>query len=150
MAEQKKEGGVAVSEGEGKGLSVSLIVIVILLLVGAFYLMSGKKAVAPLEVVIETPTSTAPVMVENALVSERVAKVLAGGLGISSDLVSVVSITEKEWSDGCLGLGKADEMCAQALVSGYEAKLSAQGVTYTYRTDKAVNIIKIDRSSMGN
>lgn len=149
MAEQKKEGGVAVSEAEGKGLSVSLIIVVILILVGAFYLMSGKKAVAPEEVVIETPTTTAPVPVENALVSERVAKVLAGGLGISPELISVVSITEKEWSDGCLGLGKADEMCTQALVPGYEAKLTAQGVTYTYRTDKAVNIVKIDRGAMG-
>jgi hypothetical protein len=148
MAEQKKEGGVAVQE-EGKGLSVSLIVIIVLLIAGGVYLMRGKDAVAPVEVVIETPTTTTPVMVENTLVNERVSKVLAGGLGISADLIKVVSVTEKEWSDGCLGLGKPEESCLQALTPGYEVKLSAQGVTYTYRTDKTVNIVRIDRSAMG-
>jgi hypothetical protein len=145
MAEQKKEGGVAVEEG--KGLSISLIVIVVLLIAGGIYLMRGKDAVAPIEVVVETPTTTAQVTVENPLVAERVGKVLAGGLGISPELIKVVSITEKEWSDGCLGLGKPEESCLQALVPGYEAKLSAQGVTYTYRTDKTVNVVRIDVSA---
>lgn len=148
MAEQKKVGGVAVSEVQGKGVSVSLIVVIILLIAGGVYLLRGKNAVAPVEVVIETPTTT-PVLVENALVTERVGKVLATGLGISPDLVKVVSITEEEWSNGCLGLGKEGEMCTQALTPGYEAKLTAQGVTYTYRTDKAVNMIKIDRTALG-
>jgi hypothetical protein len=148
MAEQKKEGGNAIQE-EGKGLSISLIVIIVCLVAGGVYLMRGKEAVAPIEVVVETPTTTAPVVMENTVVNDRVSKVLAGGLGISPELISVVSVTEKEWSDGCLGLGKADEMCTQALVSGYEVKLSAQGATYTYRTDKAVNAIRIDRSAMG-
>ncbi len=145
MADQKKEGGVAVEEG--KGLSISLIVIIVLLIAGGVYLMRGKEAVAPVEVVVETPTTTAPVMVENTLVAERVAKVLAGGLGISPELISVVSVTEKEWSDGCLGLGKPEESCLMAIVPGYEAKLSAQGTVYTYRTDKAVNVVRIDVSA---
>lgn len=145
MADQKKEGGVAVEEG--KGLSISLIVIIVLLIAGGVYLMRGKEAVAPVEVVVETPTTTAPVMVENTLVAERVAKVLAGGLGISPELISVVSVTEKEWSDGCLGLGKPEESCLMAIVPGYEAKLSAQGNVYTYRTDKAVNVVRIDVSA---
>jgi|GEM_PF-1179461 len=146
MAEQKKvEGGVS----EGKGVSVSLIIVIILLIAGGVYLLRGKNAVAPVEVVLETPTTTAPILVENAVVTERVGKVLANGLGISPDLVKVVSITEQEWSDGCLGLGKENESCLQALTPGFEAKLSAQGVTYTYRTDKAVNLIKIDRTTLG-
>ena len=149
MAEQKKEGGVAVSEGEGKGLSISLIVIIVLLIAGGFYLMRGTDAVAPIEVVVETPTTTAPVMVENALVNERVSKVLATGLGISPELVQVVSVTEKEWSNGCLGLPKEGEICTEALVPGYEVKLSAQGVTYTYRTDKTVNIVRVDKTAIG-
>lgn len=150
MAEQKKEGGIAVSSEEGKGFSVSLIVIILLLIVGGVYLMRGRSAVAPIEVSIEeTPTTTEPVVVENALVSERVSKVLATGLGISPELVKVVSIVEKVWPNGCLGLAKEGEICTEALVDGYEAKLSAQGVTYTYRTDKAVNIVRVDRAMMG-
>jgi hypothetical protein len=149
MTEPKKEGGIAVSEEQGKGLSISLIIIIVLLIAGGVYLLRGKDAVAPVEVVLETPTTTEPVLVENTLVTERVSKILATGLGISPDLVKVTSVTEKEWSDGCLGLGKKDEVCTQALVSGYEAKLTAQGVVYTYRTDKAVNVIKIDRSALG-
>ncbi len=146
MADQKKEGGVAVEEG--KGFSTSLIVIIVLLIAGGAYLMRGKPASAPIEVEVETPTTTAPVVsTENPVVAERVAKVLATGLGIAPELVKVESITEKEWSDSCLGLGKAEESCLQAMTPGYEAKLSAQGVTYTYRTDKSVNIIRIDRNA---
>jgi hypothetical protein len=148
MADQKKEGGNPVSsEGEGKGLSISLIVIIVLLVAGGIYLMRGKEAAAPVEVVVETPEVTEEVSVENALVSERTAKVLAGGLGIAPELVKVESIVEKEWSDGCLGLGKPEESCIAMITPGYEAKLSAQGVTYTYRTDKAVNVIRLDRSA---
>lgn len=49
--------------------------------------------------------------------------------------VTVISIVDRDWPDGCLGLGGTGMMCTQAIVPGFEVVLEADGKTYTYRTD---------------
>jgi hypothetical protein len=50
--------------------------------------------------------------------------------------VRVVKVTAKTWPDSCLGLGKADEMCAQVVTRGYRATFSVRGKRIVYRTDR--------------
>lgn len=50
------------------------------------------------------------------------------------DLI-LVSTTEQEWPDGCLGLGEEDEMCTMALVPGYEIVLEVKEEKRIFRTD---------------
>jgi hypothetical protein len=66
---------------------------------------------------------------------DKVRQDLASRLGLALDQIQVTSVEPMEWSDGCLGLGKPDESCLMAIVSGYRITLSANGTTYTFRTD---------------
>lgn len=55
--------------------------------------------------------------------------------GVSQSSVAVVSITPKNWSDGCLGLGGPDEGCLAAITPGYEVVIQVNGAEQTYRTN---------------
>jgi hypothetical protein len=72
--------------------------------------------------------------VEPAAAAAR--KDLAAKLGISESSIVIMQIEEKTWNDGCLGLGQPNESCLMALVDGFKVEMTANGESYTYRTDK--------------
>lgn len=60
---------------------------------------------------------------------------VATELDISAEIVIPVSVYEREWSDGCLGLGGPAESCIAVITPGYEITILAQGVERVYRTN---------------
>lgn len=71
-------------------------------------------------------------------------KDLAVKLSVDEKSIVIMQITPMEWNDGCLGLGKANESCLQALVPGFKVELLAKGKTYIYRTDKTGTSIRAE------
>lgn len=72
----------------------------------------------------------------------RAREQLADALGLEEKSIVIVRIENTTWSDGCLGLGAADEFCTQALVDGFRVEMLASGETYFYRTDTAGAVIR--------
>jgi hypothetical protein len=68
-------------------------------------------------------------------------------LGVPVDQIQVVSVTQVEWPDACLGLPEADEMCAQVITPGYSINVMVQDQVYEVRTDATGNVV---RMSSGN
>lgn len=60
---------------------------------------------------------------------------LAERLSIPPEQITVVSVEEVAWPDGCLGIRRPGLMCTQAIVPGYRIILEANGVQYEYRTN---------------
>lgn len=60
---------------------------------------------------------------------------LAAELGIGEDEIQVISAHETEFTDSCLGLGRLDESCLQAMTPGWIVVLDAGGQTYELHTD---------------
>lgn len=67
---------------------------------------------------------------------------LATKLSVEATSIVIMSVLPKTWNDGCLGLGKAEESCLQALVPGFKIEMLAKGETYFYRTDVAGTSIR--------
>jgi len=67
---------------------------------------------------------------------------LAAELGISVDEITTISFKAVEWSDSCLGLGGADEICAQMITPGYGVLLEAQGQQYELHTNTTGSVIR--------
>jgi len=67
-------------------------------------------------------------------VEDAVIKQLANNLGLNEKDITVVSSTEVEFSDACLGVSMPDVMCAQVITSGRVIVLEADGVQYEYHT----------------
>lgn len=62
----------------------------------------------------------------------RMREDLANRLGVPLGRVSVASYQEVTWPNGCLGVLKPGEVCTQALVPGFLARLEAEGKQYEY------------------
>jgi hypothetical protein len=68
---------------------------------------------------------------------------LSQELGVAVEQIQIVSVQQTEWSDACLGLGAADEVCAQVLTPGWQVILAANGQQYEARTNEFGTEVRI-------
>ena len=86
-----------------------------------------------------TSESSIPAEVQSAVLNDAVKQ--------TSKTVSALEITEakpQEWSDGCLGLGKPDEICTQAITPGWEVVVTDGLRNWTYRTDNVGDTVRLE------
>ena len=84
-------------------------------------------------------SDTLPPEVKSAVLNETVKR--------TSKTVSALKIIEakqQEWSDGCLGLAKADEVCTQAITPGWQIIVTDGLRNWTYRTDNTGDSIRLE------
>ena len=93
------------------------------------------------------PPQTPPEMVPD-FVSDRVLAQAAAELQVPLAELSILRFTPEVWSDGCLGLGQANESCLQALVEGWQLEVVHQDQSYFYHTDATGAAIR--RSTLTN
>lgn len=102
----------------------------------------GELSLKGLELLeTDTPTSAdnaPPGSIHNLPVPPAISavkKYVAEKSGVSEGLVIVMTAYEKEWSDGCLGLGGPAESCIAMITPGYEVTVQVKGVEQIYRTN---------------
>ncbi len=68
------------------------------------------------------------------LITLAVQERLAAELGVEISDVEITEAEPVEWPDACLGLGRADESCAQMVTPGWRLTAVVNGQTYQVRT----------------
>jgi len=87
----------------------------------------------------------------NEAITASAVTFLADQLGLTPDDIQVISTEAMEFSDACLGLGRADESCAQVITPGYVVKLSASGQEYEARTNENGTVVRVaDQNATGS
>jgi hypothetical protein len=66
---------------------------------------------------------------------------LASRAQVKPDAITVVSMTEQQWSDGAMGCPQRGQMYAQMIVPGYRVVLQVSGERYTYHSDRRGNFV---------
>ncbi|MBN2045279.1 MAG: hypothetical protein JW757_09690 [Anaerolineales bacterium] len=69
---------------------------------------------------------------------------LANRLGVSVQLVEIISVDKSQWSDSCLGLGGPAESCLAVITPGWRVELSLEGELYIARTDEPGDQIRFE------
>ncbi len=72
-------------------------------------------------------------------------KLVASETGVDPAAIQVKTVEDKDWPDACLGLPAAEEMCAQAVVRGYQVVLTASGQDYTVRTSQTGDVARLEK-----
>lgn len=88
---------------------------------------------------VTSDIDTLPPAVKTAVINDAVKR--------TSKTVSAMKILEvvpQEWSDGCLGLGKPEEICTQVITPGYQVVVTDGLKNWTYRTDDVGNLIRLE------
>ena len=85
---------------------------------------------------VEPPPDATPVSGADIQPVVAARERLAEMFGRNVDEIETLSVTERQWTDSCLGAAKLDEICAQVITAGYEVVLGLEGSTYTYHTDR--------------
>jgi hypothetical protein len=79
----------------------------------------------------------------------RAREQLAAEQGIDVGSVEVISFTQEEWTDSCLGMGGPAEMCLQVITPGWRVILEADGQTYKAHTDRTGDIVRVAAGGSG-
>jgi hypothetical protein len=69
-------------------------------------------------------------------VRSAVIQAAANRAGIPADQFEVVAAEQRDWPDGCLGLGEPGTLCTQAIVPGWRVVVGAEGQQWMFRTDE--------------
>ena len=67
---------------------------------------------------------------------DAVKKNLASALGMDASRITVVSDTEVEWPDSCLGVAQEGVMCAMIVTPGHLITLQANSLQYEFHTNE--------------
>jgi hypothetical protein len=135
-----------------KKITLNIIIVILVIIGGVYLLQSNKTPDTNTSETSQVPVTSGEnpepgnsihdLSVEPAAAEAR--KDLAVKLSVAEKSIVILSITEKTWTDGCLGLGRPEESCLQALVPGFRVEMLAQGKTYFYRTDKTGATIRAE------
>ena len=82
-----------------------------------------------------------------ATVAAAIRRELSRSTGIAADKLKVTESSRQSWSDTCLGLGKADEICGQMIVEGWRVVVSDGSQTWVYRTNARGNIWRLEKKA---
>lgn len=89
---------------------------------------------------LTSQTNTLPTEVQSAVLNDavkRTSKTVAA--------LKIIKAQSREWSDGCLGLGKPDQLCTQAIVPGWQVVVTDGLRNWTYRTDNTGNTVRLEQ-----
>ncbi len=67
---------------------------------------------------------------------------LSKRLGIAAESIQIIKVEKMDWSNACLDLPQAEEMCAEVITSGWLLTFSINGQEYRYRTDLAGTVLR--------
>ena len=108
------------------------------------YLSVGNAQTSP-----SASTPPESISSDSDLPTEVKAAVINDAVKRTTKTVSAMKIVEarsQQWSDGCLGLAKADEICTQAITPGYRITVTDSINNWTYRTDTTGNTVRLEAS----
>lgn len=84
-----------------------------------------------------------PSSVANAVLAD-----LSGRTKIPVAKLQIIDYSQQNWSDGCLGLGGAEELCLQAIVEGWRVVVSDGRRTFVYRSDRTGKVIRLENPDL--
>ena len=100
---------------------------------------------APATTTAKTPAAMTAKLPSN--IADTLRQDLSQQTSIPADKLQLVQSTPKTWSDGCLGLAKADEMCAQMMVQGWQVVFSNGTQRWVYRTNATGKVYRMEPSN---
>lgn len=80
-----------------------------------------------------------------ATVAAAIRQELSRETGIAADKLKVTESSRQSWPNTCLGMVKADEICAQMIVEGWRVVVSDGKQTWVYRTNARGNVLRLEK-----
>ena len=106
---------------------------------------SGAPRAAASAIVSPLAPPRAAQPVERTTPETAARQVLATDLKIQVAQIKTISIEERDWPDGCLGIREPNVQCTQAIVPGFRVMLEAGGGRYEVRTNATGSQVRINR-----
>jgi len=91
------------------------------------------------------PATQVDPALENVLppdVALNVRNFISESMAVPLEGIEITSVEQKEWPNGCLGLPKGEEVCAEAITPGWLLTFNINNQEYKYRVDQTGTVIR--------
>lgn len=119
-------------------LPVKLIATIVL--VSALSLVSGILLWHSSAATLRQPS---PIVASSSTSLNTLRQNLSRRLGIPVNKLRITAAERKTWRDGCLELAKANEMCTQQLVEGWQVVVTNGKQNWVYHTDLQGQVLRL-------
>lgn len=92
---------------------------------------------------VEPDASPEPSQPAGVILPAEVLAAVANVFGLLPEELQISQLVEMEWSDSCLGLGMAMELCMQAVTPGYGGQVTVGETQYEFRTDMTGQVVRL-------
>ena len=89
-------------------------------------------------------SSTSPSSMLPQAIADKVLQELAQRTDQPASAFKIQSSEKTQWPNSCLGLGKADEFCAQMITPGWRVEVNDGKKIWIYRTDQRGKTIRLE------
>ena len=117
------------------------IIVLGMILVLAACAPGGANVPITGETPVQEQPSALPTLPSQAILEAQ--QWLATQLNAAVDQIRIISLEQMEWTDSCLGLGRLNESCLQAITPGWQAVFEVNGITYEVRTDETGSVVRL-------
>ncbi|BAZ17808.1 hypothetical protein NIES4071_96880 [Calothrix sp. NIES-4071] len=80
-------------------------------------------------------------------VASAVLKDASKRTGKSASELKITTSEARTWNDGCLGLAEPGVLCTQALVPGWQVKVTANSKVLVYHTNKSGSVVRLNTAA---
>jgi len=134
-----------------KNIIIGIIAVIVVIIAGYYFIPRNNSTGTEInQMPVNSGENAQPGSAVHDLPVEPAASAaradLAAKLGVDKEDIVIMFIEDREWSDGCLGLGGPAESCLMAIVPGFRVELQAKGQMYVYRTDNTGTSVRMDAS----
>lgn len=91
-------------------------------------------------IVIALEETELPLSVQSAVLTDASQRV---SLPVAN--LRIIKAEKHQWSDGCLGLAEAEEICTQAIVPGWQVTVTDGQCQWVYRTDDYGKLLRLEQ-----
>lgn len=90
--------------------------------------------------ILTSEITTLPAELKSAVLNDAVKRTSK-----TVSAMKILSVRQQQWSDGCLGLGAAAEICTQVITPGYRVVVTDGLRNWTYRTDDLGDTVRLEQ-----
>lgn len=80
-------------------------------------------------------------------VASAVLKDASKRTGKSTSELKITTSKARTWNDGCLGLAEPGVLCTQALVPGWQVKVTTNSKVLVYHTNKSGSVVRLNTAA---
>lgn len=118
-----------------------IITLIVILTLSACARMTGSHPSLESTRTVSTTTISQATLIPKAIVNAQ--QTIADQLDVEVHLIKIHQFDSAKWPDGCLGFPEANEVCTEAIITGYKGTVQMSNQEFVFHSNGDGSVVKL-------